>query len=231
MCVPPRTAVLSGAVSIPNHAAQDKKVEEDMEQFFRQIIAVILSAAAALPPAAPPQPTEDFRSVLLGETQMVLAWSQEKIFLNEYRDDLDFEVEPARFAQVDLDGDGICEIVLWMCFGANMYAEFEILRAENGEIHCYPQVYRGLQDIKTDGTYCGSSGAGDWGYYKILSFGETELEDEPFTWCESSEQGELYYVNKEPASRQEFESACAEQDAKEIIVWYEFTPENIDALL
>ncbi len=73
MCVPPRTAVLSGAVSIPNHAAQDKKVEENMEQFFRQIIAVILSAAAALPPAAPPQPTEDFRSVLLGETQMVLA--------------------------------------------------------------------------------------------------------------------------------------------------------------
>ena len=88
-----------------------------------------------------------------------------------------------------------------------------------------------MQDIKTDGTYRGSSGAGDWGYYKILSFGETELEDEPFTWCESSEQGELYYVNKEPASIQEFESACAEQDAKEIIVWYEFTPENIDALL
>ena len=68
-----------------------------------------------------------------------------------------------RFTMIDLDGDQAPEVVLELTV-ANNPEFYEVLHDVNGTIYGYNIVYRGLEMLKTDGTFLYSNGAADNGY-------------------------------------------------------------------
>ena len=131
-----------------------------------------------------------------------------------------FQVE--RYVILDLDGDGDTELILEMEGQGGFY----IFRGMDKWLYGFWEVPRGLMNLKADGTFEGSSGAADWGYYTVSSFDSDRMESTPFTWCESSENyEELYFVDGLPATRREFEAAVAVQNAKEDALWRPWTGE------
>ncbi len=76
------------------------------------------------------------------------------------------------YAIVDMDGDGMNELVLEL----DKYYGYIILREYDSEIYAYYQVYRGLLYLRTDGTFYGSSGASDNGIF-CISFEGSEMAE------------------------------------------------------
>jgi len=134
------------------------------------------------------------------------------------------------FSVVDLDRDGMPEVVLWNTYGGNEYVGFDILRYENGEIVVYESVYRGMMGLKQDGTFSFSSGAFDNGFGRVASFGPEGYETENITWCRSAGNGTEFFVDGRPAGADKFDAARARQDEKPDVVWYEMTLDHIEVL-
>lgn len=115
-------------------------------------------------------PIEVIRNVLLYEEKFVYTGAiynpddttlkkNSVVDLNEYIKSFSDKVSGTNhkidsFSVIDLDGDGIKEVVLYINPG---YAE--ILHYANGKVYLSGTSYRGLAALRTDGTFEGSSGA------------------------------------------------------------------------
>lgn len=137
-----------------------------------------------------------------------------------------------KFAIVDLDGDGMNEIVLWVRYGD--YDEgFEVLYYREGEVYGYHFWYRAFRGLKADGTFDGSGGATDTA---IMSMEFTEDGYVIDTLYESVSSGGYsgneykiqYYANGEPISEEEFDEAVKRQGEKPDVVWHERTEDNVN---
>lgn len=165
-------------------------------------------------------------SDVFGRTDFIHAGSQRQMGLDELAQTIaasdDLYAAVRQYALLDLDGDGEDELVLWLAAVYNEYFGFVILHSIGGELYGYSRDYRGLMELKADGTYTVSSGAADWGYC-TMSFMEDGSTDTAFTWCQSTGIGsppeEEYFVEGVPASRGEFDAAVARQSAKEDAPW------------
>lgn len=140
-------------------------------------------------------------------------------------------VKPIQFTAIDLDGDGVREMVLRLQVGESDFYGFEILRQQDGQVYGYTLVYRAFMDLKTDGTFSFSSGAADSGFGSV-SFPDKFYRIDRIAYSESSydagnELTVSYFVNGQAAAEAEFLSAVEAQNKKEGVLWYEFNEENI----
>ena len=77
------------------------------------------------------------------------------------------------FSVVDFDADGLNEVV--------MYDEPSYIFHTDGErVYVYAIPYRGLTDIKTDGTWNSSGGASEYYYKRFAGFTDTEMLGETY---------------------------------------------------
>lgn len=69
--------------------------------------------------------------------------------------DASFTAKPARFACLDLDGDGTEEAVVWLeTEEGDPALAFLVLRwQENGQVYSYLRFPRWLEDLKQDGVH------------------------------------------------------------------------------
>lgn len=176
-----------------------------------------------------------FQSVLQGRTSFFSTDANQSLSINELGQavgiDSSITVKPIKFAVIDLDGDNVQEIVLWLQVNENDSYGFEILRQQGGQIYGYALTYRAFMDLKKDGTFSFSSGAADSGFASI-SFTDKSYKIDEIAYSESSydANNELtvsYFVNGQAATEAEFLSAVEKQDGKESILWYDFNDENI----
>ena len=143
----------------------------------------------------------------------------------------DERVEMGRLAIVDLDRDGINEMVIFPV-GDNEYlysvVGYLILHRVGDEVYGYAPGWRSCEYIKSDGTFTWSSDAADWGI-SSMSFNSGELVNNDITWC-SSIQGpdELYFVDGLKATREEFDAAYDAHAAKPEPVWYTYAGGVLD---
>ena len=140
----------------------------------------------------------------------------------------DFTVEVLQFAIIDMDGDGVVEIVLTV---SAPKGDKYVLHYQNGMVSDVYFGIRGMNVIKKDGTHSWSNSAFHSGYSK-LNFSSDIWEI--YDICEvngTNYPPELYYINGEEVSEEEFEKFYNEQDQKEDADWYDFTDENIENLL
>lgn len=85
-----------------------------------------------------------------------------KDYLENYKESS--ENPKVKYAVFDFDNDSKDEmIVLVEAFGDGFYL---ILNNENGTVYGFGEVYRGLQNLKTDGTYLASGGAFSNGIFR-----------------------------------------------------------------
>ena len=191
----------------------------------------------ALETASVPSTLGRFQAVLTGEADFVDAFSQEIISISNVASV--FTTDPSTIATVetfsilDCDGDGLTEVVLRL--GPNETFGFLILREQGEEIYGYWVASRAMQDLKEDGTFTISSGAGSSGI-GTLSFGEQTCETTEFAYSEARYDAEgnpvVYYsVDGQEVSQETFEQKMEQQAQKKDAAAYEFTAANIQSCL
>ena len=165
------------------------------------------------------------RGVLELEQPVVPAAGGDAVTLEEHLTRCEAEagvdMDYIAFSYCDLDGDGTVELILCHVVGeANAW--FDILRYdhEDGAVYLYERSYRGLLQLKTDGTFHYSSGASDSGI-GTLRFEGSETVTQPISWVESGDGTEVRcFVDGEPADAAAYNLAAVAQAAKNAVVWY-----------
>lgn len=198
------------------------------------------TAPAGEPDPAPERPRDSILKVLTGEGEAHYHYtnSVRGITTDEYLDISEIAVsfiaegEPARdlawiarFAAVDLDGDGVNEAVL-EGYITDWPMEYMILHLCDGEVRLYSVVARGMEDLKTDGTHGWDSGVTYSGYRRITGFTDEtyDLECDDFLYYEYDFDTHItsYYIDHQPVSARAFNKAEEEQRNKPDVEWHDF---------
>lgn len=177
-----------------------------------------------------------FKSVLKNNTEFYSTSANESLTLCQLNkavsSDSNVSAEVTKFAIVDLDNDGIAEVVLWLLVNGNDYYGCEVLRYQDGKVYGYTLWYRAFNTIKTDGTFSFSSSASSMGFGSVSFNNDSYAVKEIARRETDSVTGELIYaVDNKIATEREFNFAMDTQNAKADITWYDFTDSNIELLL
>ena len=130
------------------------------------------------------------------------------------------------FTLLDLDGDGVRELILSTTNGSvDLY---EIFNCWNGQL--FDNGIGGVRsfgDLRTDGTFTGSGGAGSR-YLCRAGFREGVMEEEFSHYEADSEPGGM--LDGKHISEAEWNAIWAAQQGKPSVQWYAFTEENLDTV-
>ena len=175
---------------------------------------------------------EKYTAVLQNKVEFFSTDNKKNLYLNDFLANKEiygtiFKV--THFTVLDMDGDKVPEVVLELSVGDE--PEFyEVLHYMNGVVYGYLIVYRGLEDLKVDGTFRFSDGASDNGCGKF-GFKSNALETDILGYSKSS-QGDTnltisYFINNKLVTKESFDSFTNEQSGKKDAAWYEFSQKNI----
>lgn len=127
----------------------------------------------------------------------------------------------ARFAIVDMDGDGIREVVLDI-----PPHDVLVLRYYSGEVYGYGFGVRALRDIKVDGSFYGSESASSGGCYR-LAFAHSDCERIELAFYDGEDNE--YRLHGEQSTEEEVDAFLNAK--KEDVSWYVLSDENIQRYL
>lgn len=168
------------------------------------------------------------RPVLRGDNAFFDVQTGENRLLNDLwpmvTSDETVTVEAESFAPVDMDGDGASEVVLRL--GPNETYGFVVLWEKAGGVYGQWFSHRTLENLKADGTFTVSGGAGDQGIGTLILVGSSCRTDQQ-TRSETTD-GVQYFVDGEPATREAFEQETRRQAQKDDAPWYDFTAANVE---
>ena len=96
------------------------------------------------------------------------AESGKSVYLKNYRSEKypDLQITPEKYAIIDLDNDGVNELVLYASPNFGLYLVFH---EYNGVIYSFEFVERAMINLKQDGSFIQSSGA-EINSYVVLEF-------------------------------------------------------------
>lgn len=179
---------------------------------------------------------EAYKAVLQNKTEFLSTDNKKKLYLNNFLTNGEifgtiFKV--TQFTVLDMDDDKVFEVVLELSAG-NEPEFYEVLHYMNDTVYGYLLVYRGLEGLKTDGTFNYSSGSADYGFGK-MKFMSDAFKTDIFGYSKSS-QGDTnliisYYINNKPVTKESFDSFINVQIQKKDAEWYEFSQKNIETEL
>ena len=174
---------------------------------------------------------EVFSSILSGSGEFISAESGKLITIGRIKEEVTTEegvdVTVPTFAVVDLDGDGVEELVLTLMTNGNDRYGNEILHYRAGNVYGYTLWARAMYDLKTDGTYSVSYSGFDHGIC-TMEFEEKHwtnrllVESRSVTDGEGNKDAELF-INGKPATSEEVAEAYQEQRGKADVRWYDLT--------
>lgn len=142
--------------------------------------------------------------------------NNKEIFLKDYKiseyDNYDFS--PFEYALVDFDGDKTNELIISET-QQNFYLILQYNEAEN-KIYGYPVDVRSLIDLKADGTFMQSSGAG------INSISKLKFENGEIVFTELALKNDFdkeYKINKEDTQPEDVNSFFDKWNALPSVSW------------
>ena len=137
-----------------------------------------------------------------------------------------------RFALADVDKDGKKEVVVEISPNGGVYYGFLILRMLDSRVIGYELSYRGLTELKEDGTASHANTADDYGFGYLVLESDEDYGFAPIAYrIPDTEKNAGFYAHGEPISQDEYDRLQAEQDQKEPAQWYDLTEENIESLI
>ncbi|MBQ7849561.1 MAG: hypothetical protein IJ343_07570 [Clostridia bacterium] len=201
-----------------------------MKRFLTMLAAMMLLAIPALAEEAEGQAAANaaYASVLL-DGRKALQMEDEWHGVTGVAQGTPFEMTgaPVRFTVLDMDTYGIQEIVIELAEPES----FVVLTWYEGRVYAAEIPYRGLLDLKDDGTHVFSSGAEDNGVAMLL------LESDRVTvgvLAQSHSAGTgavTYTVGGKEADQADFDAFLAEQETKLPALWYEYSADMLRLVL
>ncbi len=179
---------------------------------------------------------EAYKAVLLNDAEFFSIDNKKKLSLDDFLTNkeiygADFKV--THFTVLDMDGDEVPEVVLELAVDDNP-SFYEVLHYMDDTVYGYNIVYRGLEGLKTDGTFQYSNGAADNGYGK-LKFQLNAYETDILGYMKSSQNNDniiiSYFINNKSVTEESYNYFIKEQDEKKDVVWYEFSQKNVETEL
>ena len=136
------------------------------------------------------------------------------------------------FAIVDLEQDGVPEVVFQKQVNGVVYYGCDILRYHEGQVQVFEQWYRGFREVKTDGSFHYSGSAFQSGYGR-LSFTEEGAHTDTIGLyeCFPDENGiaqPQYVLGGRPVVKAAFSSFAQAQEQKEDLIWREYTADALE---
>ena len=204
---------------------------------FGYVMADFLRLEGSVPnekPATTPNPTapspsgtavlDTYIAVLHSNRAFVDAATNQQAYVSQLTGQIPY------FAVVDVDGDAMPEVILRETVNGTDDG-FRIFHYQNGTVYGYSLSYRAFMDLKVDGTFSFSSGAGDNGFGRMSFNGNAYAMNEQ-SYCQSNGNGGIsYFVNRQTANANAFASAINEQARKSDASWYEFSAVSVDVIL
>lgn len=119
---------------------------------------------------------------------------------------------------LDVDRDGDEELVLWQTVGMDEHFGFLVLDAADSTVYGYEVGYRGMNELKADGTFSFSSSAFESGFgyarldgrFGIIAVAESCYDEDEIR----------YYRNGEAIPEEVFHALLEEQSNKPSASWY-----------
>lgn len=134
---------------------------------------------------------------------------------------------PVRFTVMDMDTYGLMEVVLEM----PAYECYIILTYDEGRVYAAEIPYRGLLNLKGDGTHEYSSGAMDGGVRMLLMESAVLTTGVLADVRPTGENTVAYFIGGTQVDEAAYQAFLAEQEAKLPALWYDYTEENVKMLL
>ena len=167
-----------------------------------------------------------YKKILTNEIKHFDVNKKGNIFLKDYFKENDVTDGEKRFAIVDLDGEGIPEIVIEHDPGV-----LRVLRFEHGTVYGFSFDFRAMNGIKKDGSFEWTNSAFNSGIGRQTFSGT-------YTNCinmaeESSEPNQEfgdYYVYYNKVTEQQYRSFMNAQYQKEEVDWKPLTTQNVNNL-
>lgn len=149
----------------------------------------------------------------------------------EALDEVRPEWNPVRFTVLDLDGDGVTEVILEVT-----EPEAYIILNGYATVQATEWPYRGLLQLKDDGTFLFSNGATDNGVAMLVLQGDVDPQWGylPLAECITDENAQVHYYldgGAEATDEAGYQAFIDQQSAKLDALWYEYTQENVRMLL
>lgn len=140
----------------------------------------------------------------------------------------DLILEVGKLAVMDLDRDGINEMVVWPVGGEpddtteiGYTVGYFIFRRQGDKVTVHYIGWRPMQNLKADGTFEWSSSAWNAGISRLIDIDTFETED--ITWFDTpSMDDDNYFVDGLKTTKEKFEAAIAAQAAKPEPAWYTY---------
>lgn len=204
-----------------------------MRKWMALLAAVLLLAVTALAEETDVQPEANaaYAQVVLAGAEAVRV-SSDAEEMKAYNPLYTLDRTPVRFTVLDMDGDGVGDMVLELAEPE----EFVILFWQDGQVLALEMPYRGLLSLKDDGSHEYSSGAADGG---VCTIGVEWVDGVPlynrFVQASMSPAPDtdetIIEVNGEAADLDAYHAFLAQQDAKLDALWYDYTEDNVKLLL
>ncbi|MCL1927137.1 MAG: hypothetical protein FWF95_08455 [Syntrophorhabdaceae bacterium] len=216
-----------------------------MKKFISPIFGrVLLAASFSILPIIMTQAAEDgpddgslaamkaYKAVLQNKTTFYSTDDHKHYRLSEFDywdDSYNHPLEVYRFAVIDMDDDGMPEVVLELTTGFD--GAFEVLHYEDGMVYGFNFVYRGMLGLSRNGMYVGSSGADDNSILKAASIKKDAYEEDEVAYSESGQDanGDLvvsYYIGGSKTTEDEF-NAVSQRVFDNPVDWHDYTEANI----
>lgn len=126
------------------------------------------------------------------------------------------------FMIVDLDGNGVDEIVLY-CWPEST----QVLHYEDGVVYSYQFVFRGMKRIHKNGVYEGSNGAANTSYHRLVELDKDGYKEETIAVMDNN----YYEVEGREAVYEELCDYVRSIEDVELAETVEFTEDKLAACL
>lgn len=183
--------------------------EEPVEDSVPEVLEDLPESSITLPLD---EAAEMLREVLANE-RTLLTGDGQAVYLRDYPIHEVLKAEPCEYTFVDLDGDGQTEAAVNLSRQVGVYL---VLREYGQKVFGYPFTIRAFLDLKTDGSFVGSGGAGTH-YYMRMTFEKEQCI--VHTEAVNDVMGGVYEIHGQPVSAEEAQAFAKNHGEKEDVQW------------
>ena len=157
--------------------------------------------------------TKELLMNVMNNKQKFIDKDNQEVFLKDFKIVENQTAEVDKYAFVDLDKDGIEELVIYT---TSDYGAYIILHYEDSKVYGYMIGVRSLENLKTDGSFMGSSGANSNEYLR-MTFNKNSYAI--ITEAVYDTTNQVYKVGNNNVSEKEIKEYAEEWNKKENVSW------------